>query len=52
MHVLPHSFPSGNDMPPAQYLMACTGIGCDPKKGLSVGDLKLVYASGGADIGK
>mmetsp|Transcript_24826 Transcript_24826/g.44648 ORF Transcript_24826/g.44648 Transcript_24826/m.44648 type:complete len:146 (-) Transcript_24826:100-537(-) len=41
---------SGEDMQTHLYMLVCQSVGCDPRTGLSLDELKLVYASDGADI--
>ncbi|KAL7542592.1 hypothetical protein ACHAXR_011929 [Thalassiosira sp. AJA248-18] len=41
---------SGSDMHQGQYVMVCKSIGCDPREGISLDALKLVYASDGTSI--
>mmetsp|Transcript_25321 Transcript_25321/g.54480 ORF Transcript_25321/g.54480 Transcript_25321/m.54480 type:complete len:140 (-) Transcript_25321:127-546(-) len=41
---------SGNDMHQGLYLMVCKSVGCDPRDGLSVDALKLVYAADGSNV--
>jgi hypothetical protein len=43
---------SGNDMHQGQYVMVCKSIGCDPRNGVSIDALRLVYAADGTSIGE
>ena len=35
-----------------QYVMVCKSIGCDPRNGVSIDALRLVYAADGTSIGE
>lgn len=43
---------SGNDMHQGHYVMVCKSIGCDPRNGVSIDALRLVYAADGTSIGE
>mmetsp|Transcript_12965 Transcript_12965/g.38090 ORF Transcript_12965/g.38090 Transcript_12965/m.38090 type:complete len:147 (-) Transcript_12965:626-1066(-) len=41
---------SGADMTPENYEMACRALQCEPRKGVTLGAMKITYAAGGTDV--